>query len=86
MLSLVPAGLKGVTFAALIGAIISSLASMMNSTATIFTMDIYHKFINKNSTESNLVKVGRITSFVALAIACLVTPLSPAGTSDSIAG
>ncbi|MEQ8685344.1 MAG: sodium/sugar symporter [Imperialibacter sp.] len=74
MLSLVPAGLKGVTFAALIGAIISSLASMMNSTATIFTMDIYHKFINKNSTESNLVKVGRITSFVALAIACLVTP------------
>lgn len=74
MLSLVPAGLKGVTFAALIGAIISSLASMMNSTATIFTMDIYHKFINKEATESALVRTGRITSFVALLIACLVTP------------
>jgi SSS family solute:Na+ symporter len=46
ILALVPAGLKGITFAALIGAIVSSLSSMMNSTATIFTMDIYHKYIN----------------------------------------
>lgn len=74
MLSLVPAGLKGVTFAALIGAIISSLASMMNSTSTIFTMDIYNKFFNREASEATLVKVGRISSFVALVIACLVTP------------
>lgn len=74
MLALVPMGLKGITFAALIGAIISSLASMMNSTATIFTMDIYNKFINKTASENTLVKVGRFTSFIALVVACLVTP------------
>ncbi len=74
MLALVPAGLKGITFAALIGAIISSLASMMNSTSTIFTMDIYNKFINTTASENTLVKVGRIASFVALVVACLVTP------------
>ncbi|MEQ9300678.1 MAG: sodium/sugar symporter [Cyclobacteriaceae bacterium] len=74
MLALVPAGLKGITFAALIGAIVSSLSSMMNSTSTIFTMDIYHKYINKDASETKLVSVGRITGLVSLIIACLVTP------------
>lgn len=74
MLALVPAGLKGITFAALIGAIVSSLSSMMNSTSTIFTMDIYHKYINKDAGEQKLVSIGRITGLVSLIIACLVTP------------
>lgn len=74
MLALVPAGLKGITFAALIGAIISSLSSMMNSTSTIFTMDIYNKFFNRTASERNLVTVGRVAGFVALVVACLVTP------------
>jgi len=65
----VPAGIKGLAFAALAAAIVSSLASMLNSTSTIFTMDIYQKFINKEVSETNMVKVGRITSFVALMIA-----------------
>ncbi|MEA3504052.1 MAG: sodium/sugar symporter [Bacteroidota bacterium] len=68
----VPSGIKGLAFAALTAAIVSSLASMLNSTATIFTMDIYKTFINKQSSEKNMVFVGRTTSFVALVIAVLV--------------
>ena len=67
----VPVGVKGLAFAALAAAIVSSLASMLNSTSTIFTMDIYKKFINKNISETKMVNVGRITSFVALIIAVL---------------
>jgi len=65
----VPSGIKGIAFAALVAAIVSSLASMLNSTATIFTMDIYKNFINKNVSETRMVSVGRITSFTALIIA-----------------
>jgi len=71
----IPTGLKGVVVAALTAAIVSSLASMLNSTATIFTMDIYKPYINKNSTEKKLVTVGRITAAVALVIALIVAPL-----------
>ena len=71
-----PVGIKGLSFAALTAAIISSLASMFNSTSTIFTMDIYKQYINKSSSERGLVKVGRITSLVALVIALIaVKPL-----------
>lgn len=68
----VPSGIKGIAFAALVAAIVSSLASMLNSTATIFTMDIYRNYIKKTNTEENLVKVGRLTSIVALVIAVVV--------------
>ena len=67
-------GFRGLAFAALIAAVVSSLASMMNSTSTIFTMDIYKEYINKEATENRLVTVGRITGLIALVIACLVTP------------
>ncbi|MEO0469224.1 MAG: sodium/sugar symporter [Bacteroidota bacterium] len=65
-------GLKGLAFAALIAAVVSSLASMMNSTSTIFTMDIYRQFINKNPSEADLVRTGRIVGFVAMVIAVIV--------------
>lgn len=70
----VPSGLKGIVIAALTAAIVSSLASMLNSTATIFTMDIYKPYINKTSSEKNLVTVGRLTAAGALVIALLVAP------------
>jgi len=70
----VPAGLKGIAFAALIAAIVSSLSSMVNSTATIFSMDIYKQLIKKDASESQLVLTGRITSAAALVIAVLVAP------------
>ena len=71
LLALVPAGIKGLAFAALAAAIVSSLASMINSISTIFTIDVYKKFLNKGVSEDNMVKVGRITSFTALVIAVL---------------
>ena len=70
-----PVGVKGVVFAALAAAIVSSLASMLNSTATIFTMDIYKEFIAPKAGDHKLVNVGRVTAIVALVIACLVAPL-----------
>ncbi|MBO7565793.1 MAG: sodium/solute symporter [Bacteroidales bacterium] len=71
-----PMVIKGLSFAALAAAVISSLASMFNSTSTLFTMDIYKQFINKNASETKLVNVGRLTSVSALIIALIaVYPL-----------
>jgi SSS family solute:Na+ symporter len=66
-----PVFVKGLSFAALAAAVISSLASMFNSTSTIFTMDIYKQFINKNASEKRLVNVGRLTSVAALVLALI---------------
>jgi len=71
----IPTGLKGLVLAALAAAIVSSLASMLNSTATIFTMDVYKPFFNKQATNKQLIRVGRLTSIVSLLIACLVAPM-----------
>ncbi|MCC8174620.1 MAG: sodium/sugar symporter [Odoribacter sp.] len=71
----IPIGLKGLVLAALAAAIVSSLASMLNSTSTIFTMDIYKPYINKNASQKKLVNVGRLTAGAALLIACLFAPL-----------
>ncbi len=71
-----PTGIKGLSFAALAAAIISSLASMFNSTSTLFTMDIYKKYVNPGASDKKLVNVGRMTSIVALIIALItVKPL-----------
>ncbi|MFT4695156.1 MAG: SSS family solute:Na+ symporter [Urechidicola sp.] len=71
----IPAGLKGLILAALAAAIVSSLASMLNSTSTIFTMDLYKPLINKEASEKQLVKVGRLSGLVALIIAVILAPL-----------
>nr|WP_317039340.1 hypothetical protein [Tenacibaculum sp. MAR_2009_124] len=75
LLQFLPVGLKGVAFAALTAAIVSSLASMLNSTSTIFTMDIYKEYINKTATDKQTVNMGRISATVALIIACIMAPL-----------
>ena len=74
MIELLPSGLLGLTFAALIAAIVSSLASMTNSISTIFTMDIYKSHFNKNASDAQMVSVGRITAVVALIIAIIIAP------------
>jgi SSS family solute:Na+ symporter len=71
----IPTGLKGLVMAALAAAIVSSLASMLNSTSTIFTMDIFLPYINKNATDKQTVTVGRVSGFVALVIAMIIAPL-----------
>lgn len=75
LLSMIPTGIRGLAFAALVAAIVSSLASMMNSISTIFTMDIYTTYFNQEVSETGKVKVGRISSAVALGIAICVAPM-----------
>lgn len=72
MMKLVPTGLKGLVFAALIAAILSSLGSMMNSISTIFTMDLYRHF-RPHTSEHNLVRIGRIVAVSAIVIAAVIT-------------
>lgn len=72
--SFIPTGLKGLVLAALSAAIVSSLASMLNSTATIFTMDIYKPYFGRGVSEKQLVTVGRISVGVALVIAVILAP------------
>jgi SSS family solute:Na+ symporter len=78
----IPNGLKGLVVAALAAAIVSSLASMMNSTSTIFTMDIYKPYLEKKGSKNRDVMVGRIASAVAIVIAIVVAPLL--GTLDQV--
>ncbi len=73
LLNLLPLGLKGLSFAALTAAIVASLAGKANSISTIFTLDIYKK-INPEASEKSLVRIGRITVLVAIAIAMLIAP------------
>jgi solute:Na+ symporter, SSS family len=70
VMKLLPSGVMGLVFAALIAAIVSSLASMMNSISTIFTMDIVKHYGNRS--EQQLVTTGRVVSFSALVIAVIV--------------
>ena len=70
----IPVGVKGLILAALAAAIVSSLASMLNSTSTIFTMDIYKSHFNKSADDRKMLRVGRITVVVALIIAMIIAP------------
>ncbi|MDX5419071.1 MAG: sodium/sugar symporter [Hymenobacteraceae bacterium] len=70
--NLVPTGLKGLAFAALMAAALSSLSSMMNSTATIFTIDIYKAHLKPDANEKQLVIIGRLVSLTAIIIAVMV--------------
>lgn len=71
-MTLLPSGIKGLVFAALLAAIVSSLASMCNSISTIFTVDIYPYVFNRPHTEHTRVTIGRVTSVSAMIIAALV--------------
>ena len=74
LLNLLPAGLKGLAFAALTAAVVASLAGKANSISTIFSLDIYKKFFNKEASEKKLVITGRWTVIIAMVIAALVAP------------
>ena len=74
LLNLLGPGLKGLSFAALTAAIVASLAGKANSIATIFTLDLYNKFFEKNAGERKQVIVGRVTIIVAMLIGVIVAP------------
>ena len=73
MLKLLPPGLLGLVFAALVAAIIASLAAKINSIATIFTLDVYRPF-RPGTSETDLVKVGRLGAIAATVIGILAAP------------
>ena len=72
---ILPSGLNGIMFAALFGAVMSTLDSLLNSATTIFTMDIYKPFINKDASPKLLVRVGRIITVILVLIGCLWSPI-----------
>ncbi len=72
LLSLLPDGLRGLSFAALTAAIVASLAGKVNSIATIFTLDIYKKAIHKKADEKHLVWTGKIVVVISMVIAILL--------------
>lgn len=74
LLNLLPAGLKGLSFAALTAAVVASLAGKANSIATIFTLDIYKKVLKTDATEKNLVTTGKISIIVAMILGVLIAP------------
>jgi len=73
ILGYLPAGLKGLSIAALTAAIVSSLAGKVNSISTIFTLDVYKKYFNKEADEQKMVWTGRMAVVFAMIIAILFT-------------
>ncbi|MFN3851802.1 MAG: sodium/sugar symporter [Spirosomataceae bacterium] len=74
LLNLLPVGLKGLSFAALTAAIVASLAGKANSISTIFTLDIFKEYIGKDTSEKQLVWIGRIVVVVAMIMAIVISP------------
>lgn len=72
--NLIPGGVRGFIFAAISGAVISSLASMLNSASTIFTMDIYKRHWKKDASPRSLVTMGRVMTLLLVVIGCLIAP------------
>jgi SSS family solute:Na+ symporter len=71
---LIPIGLRGFMFAAITGAVMSTLASMLNSASTIFTMDLYKRHWKKDASQRQIVTMGRIVTLVFVIIVCLIAP------------
>jgi solute:Na+ symporter, SSS family len=72
--NIVPIGIRGLSFAAIVAAAVSALSSIVNSVSTIFTIDIYKGFINKKATEKQMVRTGMIVAFTALVISTCIAP------------
>ena len=72
---LLPAGLAGIMFAALFGAVMSTLDSLLNSAATIFTMDLYGRYFRRNVSAGQQIRVGRIATGVLVISGCLWAPV-----------
>jgi SSS family solute:Na+ symporter len=72
--NLVGPGLRGFILAAIAGAVISTLSSLLNSVATILTMDIYQRHFKKDASGESLVKIGRWATLVFVLVVCLIAP------------
>jgi SSS family solute:Na+ symporter len=68
-------GILGFVIAALLGAIVSSLAAVLNAASTLLTMDVYQRYINKRASQFNLVTMGRVLIGVFVVIGCVLSPM-----------
>jgi SSS family solute:Na+ symporter len=68
-------GILGFVIAALLGAIVSSLAAVLNAASTLLTMDVYQRYINKKASQFNLVTMGRVLIGVFVVIGCVLSPM-----------
>jgi len=75
LMNLLGPGLKGLAFAALTAAIVASLAGKANSISTIFSLDLYRKYINKDVSERKLIVIGRWAVIVSMLIAGFIAPM-----------
>ncbi len=72
---ILPTGLRGLMFACLFGAVMSSLDSMLNSASTIFTMDLYRRHLNRDASNKKLILIGRMMTAVFVVVGCVWAPL-----------
>lgn len=72
--NLITPGLRGFIFAAIAGAVVSTLGSMLNSVSTILTIDLYKRHWKKEASGESLVKIGRIATLVFVVAVCLIAP------------
>jgi solute:Na+ symporter, SSS family len=73
--TLAPAwGLRGIVLSGFIAAVMAAISSLANSTATIFSLDVYHRWIHRQASDRRLVKVGRVASAASLILAALLAP------------
>ncbi|MDP8245174.1 MAG: solute:sodium symporter family transporter [Candidatus Hinthialibacter antarcticus] len=72
--NLVPDGMRGLMFAAIAGAVVSSLASMLNSASTIFTMDLYKRYVGPDAAQKTLVTIGRVMTLAFVVVGCVLAP------------
>lgn len=73
--NLLPAGMRGFLLAALAGAITSSLASMLNSASTIFSLDVVKRLIKQDASQKSMVLLGRVMVIIFVVIGCLLAPM-----------
>ena len=74
LLNLLPEGMKGLAFAALVAAVIASLAGKANSISTIYTLDIHKKFFNKEASDKKMISIGRWAVVISMIIASIIAP------------
>ncbi|MBN1912750.1 MAG: solute:sodium symporter family transporter [Pirellulales bacterium] len=72
---ILPPHFRGIMFAALCGAVMSTFNSGLNSASTIFTIDIYRKYVNRNASDHHQVTIGRIATTVIVVVSCLWAPV-----------
>ncbi len=75
MTEFAPTGVRGMVVAGLIAAVMAALSGLVNSTSTMFSTDIYKKFIRREATDREMVRMGRMASFAALLIAACISPI-----------